>query len=146
MRLLGRMYEDGGFWLVEIPLLEAMTQGRTKEEALEMAKDLVESLANRPGFSATIHPGQGDVFEVGSTDIRGLVGLVLRRQRQRSGLTLAEAAARLGAKSRNAYARYEQGASVPTVEKLSQLIEAVSPEGDFVLHRSSATQTSRSST
>ena len=142
MRLFGRLYEDGAFWLAEIPLLDAMTQGRSRREALEMARDLVESLANRPGFSATIHGGQGDAFEVGSTDVRGMVGLVLRRQRQRSGLTLAEAAERLGSKSRNAYARYEQGASVPTVEKLSQLIAAVSPEGDFVLHRSVATESS----
>ena len=144
MRLFGRVYEDGAFWLVEIPLLEAMTQGRSKGEGLRMAKDLVESLANRPGFSATIYPSQGDTFEVGSTDVRGMVGLVLRRQRERSGMTLAEAADRLGAKSRNAYARYEQGASVPTVEKLSQLIEAVSPEGDFVLHRSGAPPTAHS--
>ena len=144
MRLFGRLYEDGAHWLVEIPLLDTMTQGRTRPEALEMAKDLVESLANRPGFLLTIHPGEGDEFEVGSPDVRGMVGLVLRRQRQRSGLTLAEAAARLGAKSHNAYARYEQGASVPTVEKLSQLIQAVSPEGDFVLHRSAPVPTSRS--
>ena len=144
MRLFGRVYEDDPFWLVEIPLLEAMTQGHSRDEALAMAKDLVESLANRPGFSATVHSGEGDVFEVGSTDVRGMVALVLRRQRERSGLTLAEAAERLGARSRNAYARYEQGVSVPTVEKLSQLIEAVSPEGDFVLHRSGAAPAFRS--
>ena len=144
MRLFGKVYEDGPFWLAEVPLLEAMTQGHSRAEALGMAKDLVESLANRPGFSATIYPSQGDTFEVGSTDVRGMVGLVLRRQRERSGMTLAEAADRLGVKSRNAYARYEQGASVPTVEKLSQLIEAVSPEGDFVLHRSSAPPTAHS--
>ena len=150
MRLFGRVYEDDAFWLVEIPLLEAMTQGHTRDEALTMAKDLVESLANCPGFSVTIHcgggggGGGGDVFEVGSTDVRGMVALLLRRQRERSGLTLAEAAERLGARSRNAYARYEQGVSVPTVEKLSQLIEAVSPEGDFVLHRSGAAPAFRS--
>ncbi len=50
MRLFGRMYEDGGFWVVEIPLLEAMTQGRSREEALEMAKDL-RGLPCRPSRS-----------------------------------------------------------------------------------------------
>jgi len=39
----------------------------------------------------------------------------------------------LGAKSRNAYARYEQGRSVPTVEKLDKLLQAVSGGRDFVL-------------
>lgn len=135
MRLFGNMYEDGKFWLVEIPLLDAMTQGHTKREALEMAGDLVETLANRPGFRAVVHPGAQGNFEVSSTDVRGMIGLVLRRQRERSGLSLAQAAERLGVKSRNAYARYERGTSVPTVEKFSKLIKAVS-EKDLVLHQS----------
>ena len=136
MRFSGRVYEDGGFWLAEVPVLDAMTQGRTREEALDMAGDLLESLANRPGFSVRVHPGKGDDFEVSSPDTRGLVSLLLRRQRERSGLSLAEAAERLGAKSRNAYARYERGTSAPTLDKLSELLRAVSPDRDFVLHRS----------
>ena len=136
MRFRGKVYEDGEFWLAEVPVLEAMTQGRSKEEALVMAGDLLESLANRAGFSVTVHPGADDEFEVSSPDTRGLVSLLLRRQRERSGLSLAEAAERLGAKSRNAYARYERGTSAPTLEKLSELLRAVSPDRDFVLHES----------
>ena len=136
MRFCGKIYEDGGFWLAEVPVLEAMTQGGTREEALDMAGDLLESLADRPGFSVRVHPGNGGDFEVSSPDTRGLVSLLLRRQRERSGLSLAEAAERLGAKSRNAYARYERGTSAPTVDKLSELLRAVSPDCDFVLHRS----------
>ena len=136
MRFCGKIYEDGGFWLAEVPVLEAMTQGGTREEALDMAGDLLESLANRPGFSVRVHPGNGDDFEVSSPDTGGLVSLLLRRQRERSGLSLAEAANRLGAKSRNAYARYERGTTAPTLDKLSELLRAVSPDCDFVLHRS----------
>lgn len=136
MRFLGKIYEDGEFWLAEVPVLDAMTQGHTREEALEMAEDLLMSLANRPGFSVEVHSGEGDTFEVSSPDTRGLVSLLLRRQRERSGLSLAEAADRLGARSRNAYARYERGASAPTLDKLSELLRAVSPDCDFVLHRS----------
>ena len=65
-----------------------------------------------------------------------MISLLLRRQREKSGLTLAEAAERMGAKSRNTYARYEQGTSVPTVEKLNQLLHAVSPGNDLVFHQS----------
>jgi len=36
-------------------------------------------------------------------------------------------ARRLGQKSPNAYARYEQGRSVPTVEKLNELMRAIDP-------------------
>lgn len=136
MRFWGTVYEDGDFWLAEVPVLDAMTQGRTREEALDMAGDLLETLANRPGFSVEVHPGTENDFEVSSEDTRGLVSLLLRRQRERSGLSLAEAADRLGAKSRNAYARYERGTSTPTLDKLSDLLRAVSPDGDFVLHRS----------
>ena len=136
MRFYGQVYKDGKFWLAEIPILEAMTQGHTRKEAFAMVEDLLETLANRPGFSVKVHPGKHGDFEVGSTDIRGMISLLLRRQRERSGLSLAEAAARLGAKSRNAYARYERGTSVPTLEKLNELLQAVAPDQDFVLHHS----------
>ena len=136
MRFSGKVYKDGRFWLAEVPILDAMTQGRTRKEALRMVADLLESLANRPDFSVRIHPGKQEDFEVSAPDTRGLVGLLLRRQRERSGLSLGEAAERLGAKSRNAYARYERGTSAPTLEKLNELLQAVSAGRDFVLHHS----------
>jgi predicted RNase H-like HicB family nuclease len=136
MRLHGRVYKDGKFWLAEVPLLDAMTQGRTRKDALAMVADLLETLENRPDFTVHIHPGKHEAFEVSAADTRGLMSLVLRRQRERSGLSLAEAAVRLGAKSRNAYARYERGASVPTLDKLTELLQAVAPGQDFVLQQS----------
>jgi predicted transcriptional regulator len=113
-----------------------MTQGRTRKEAFVMIADLLETLVDRPGFTVLVYPGEGDYFEVSASDMRPLVSLLLRRQRERSGLSLADAAARLGARSRNAYARYERGTSLPTVEKLDALLHAVSPDRDFVLHPS----------
>ena len=136
MRFYGKVYKDGNFWLAEVSILDAMTQGRTRKEAFAMVKDLLESLANRPRFSVKVHPGKHGDFEVSSPDTRGLISLLLRRQRERNGMSFAEAAERLGAKSRNAYARYERGTSVPTLEKLNELLHAVSPDQDFVLHQS----------
>src|SRR5262249_60176328 len=118
MRLYGRVYKDGKFWLAEVPMLDAMTQGRTRKEALAMVADLLETLANRPGFAVHVHLGKHEAFEVSAADTRGLLSLVLRRQRERSGLSLADAAARLGAKARNAYARYERGTPGPPAAKL----------------------------
>lgn len=138
MRFLGKVYKDGKFWLADVPILEAMTQGHTRKEAYSMVEDLLETLANRPGFSVKVHPGKHGAFEVSSTDTRGMVSLLLRRQRERSGLSLADAAERLGSKSRNAYARYERGTSIPTVEKLDELLQAVSPDQDFVLHKTNS--------
>ena len=136
MRFHGCVYKDGKFWLAEVPLLDAMTQGRTRKEALAMVADLLETLADRPGFSVQVYPGKHEEFEVSAVDTRGLMSLLLRRQRERSGLSLAEAAVRLGAKSRNAYARYERGTSMPTLDKLTKLLQAVAPDQDFVLQQS----------
>ena len=136
MRFCGKVYKDGKFWLAELPLLDAMTQGHTRKEAYAMVADLLESLANRPGFTVTVHPGKQGDFEVSSTDPRVLISLFLRRQRERSGLSLSEVAERLGARSRNAYARYEQGTSMPSIEKLAELYQAVAPGRDIVLHHS----------
>lgn len=136
MRLNGRVYKDGRLWLAEVPMLDAMTQGRTRKEALAMVADLLETLVNSPGFAVQVHPGRQGELEVSATEARRFVGLLLRRQRERNGLSLAEAAARLGARSSNAYARYERGTSVPTLDKLTQLLQAVAPGEDFVLQQS----------
>ncbi len=136
MRFYGKVFKDGNFWLAEVTLLDAMTQGHTRKEAFVMVKDLLETLVNRADFSVTVHPGKHGDFEVSSNDPRGLISLFLRRQRERSGLSLSEAAERLGAKSRNAYARYERGTSMPSLEKLAELYKAVAPGKDIVLHHS----------
>jgi DNA-binding XRE family transcriptional regulator len=136
MRFYGKVYRDGKFWLAEVTLLDAMTQGHTRKEAFVMVKDLLETLVNRPGFAVTVHPGKLSDFEVSANDPGGLISLFLRRQRERSGLSLYDAAERLGAKSRNAYARYERGTSMPSLEKLAKLYQAVAPGKDIVLHQS----------
>jgi len=132
MRFEGRIKKDGGFWLVEIPAFDAVTQGRTKREALAMAGDLIETMADTKGFQVKVYRGSKEIFEVGANRIDIFVALLLRRQRERHGLTLAEAAERLGQRSRNAYARYEQGRAMPTVEKLEQLLKAIAPDQEIV--------------
>jgi len=139
MRFSGKVYKDDKFWLVEVPMLDVMTQGRTRNEALAMVEDLLESLVARPGFSVTTRCKNEDL-EVSSSDPHALICLFLRRQRERSGLTLSEVAEKLGAKSRNAYARYEQGTSMPSLDKLTELYQAVAPGQDLVLHQSTLTQ------
>jgi hypothetical protein len=134
MRFPGRVKKEGRFWLVEIPAFDAVTQGRSKREAFVMAKDLVETMAGVGGFHAVVYPTGGETFEIGANRIGVLLALLLRRQRERQGLTLAQAAERLGQRSKNAYARYEQGKSMPTVEKLEQLLRAIAPDQKIVWH------------
>jgi DNA-binding XRE family transcriptional regulator len=98
--------------------------------------DLVETMADKKGFHVDVFPGVGGAFEIGSDDAAALVAVMLRRQREKHGLSLADVAHRLGSRSKNAYARYEQGRSVPTVEKLFELLAAVAPGEDFAFQES----------
>ena len=138
MRFQGRLFRDGKYWLAEVPLFDAMTQGRSRKDALVMIADWFETMVGRKGFSVQIRLVGREEFKVSSDDARMMISFLLQRQRQKSGLSLAQAAARLGAKSRNAYARYEQGASVPTVEKLDELLRAVAPDRGIVVRQSNA--------
>ena len=83
MRFQGQVYKDGKFWLAEIPMLDAMTQGYTKKEAYVMVKDLIETLVNRPEFSVEVHPVKQGTFEVSSSDTHVMISLMLRRQREK---------------------------------------------------------------
>lgn len=47
MRFSGRIYKDGEFWLAEIPVLDLMTQGKTKEDAYDMVADMLKSKSTR---------------------------------------------------------------------------------------------------
>lgn len=117
-------------------MLRVHTQGHTRKDAWSMVEDAIESLVNKPGFRATVYPADGGNFEVGASDEAALIAFMLRQERARSGLTLAQVAKKLGAKSINSYARYEQGRAVPTISKLSQLYAAVAKSGDFVISES----------
>jgi hypothetical protein len=133
MRLAGRVSTVGRFRAIEVPILGVASQGRTKKHAHRMIADAIESLVGKANFKVRVYPSAGKYFEIGASDEAALTAFLLRRARLRAGLTLAEVAKRLGAKSLNAYARYEQGRAVPTIVKLSKLLAAVAPARDFVL-------------
>jgi predicted RNase H-like HicB family nuclease len=133
MRFAGRVTKDGKYWSIEVPILDVITQGLSKKDAYFMIADAIEMLVDKEGFKVDVYPGKGEYFEIGSKDSATLGAFLLRQQRAKRRLTLEEVANRLGAKSNNAYARYEQGSSTPTIEKLSELLMALSPDNDFVL-------------
>jgi len=136
MRFSGRIYKDGKFWLAEIPILDLMTQGRTKKEAYGMVADILEAMVNKEGFKVNVFKGSDNNFEVGSLEPKRLISLLLQRKREISGLSLSQVANRLGTSSPNTYARYEQGRAIPTVEKLNDLLHAVCPKTDIVIGES----------
>lgn len=136
MRFVGRVFKVGRYWAIEVPILGVVTQGRSRKEAFEMVADAIEVLVNKKGFRVEVFPGHDEYFEVGSPNVAALTALLLRRQRVKRGLTLSDVTKRMGARSLNSYARYEQGRSVPSIKRLSQLLAAVSQGGEFVLTES----------
>jgi len=138
MRFAGRVFKAGRFWAIEVPILDVVSQGRTKKEAFEMIGDAIELLVGKRGFRVDVYPGSGQHFEVGSADQAALTALLLRRARQKSGLSLAQVAERLGSRSANTYARYERGRAMPSVRMLSRLFAAVSSRRDLVIIESQA--------
>src|SRR5262249_3355683 len=121
-------------WLVEVPSLDVMTQGYTKEEALMMIRDAILGLVHsyfgkdvEEGFDVTVNNYKKNVIGITTTDSRILLALSLRRQREQSGSTVREASKRLGSDSPNAYAQYEQGKTKIPLEKYELLLRAANP-------------------
>jgi predicted RNase H-like HicB family nuclease len=134
MELEGKVWKDGNFWLIEVPTLNLMTQGKTKKEALAMAQDAVfgllecyfESEVGRDLNVGVIDYRHG-VIGVESNNNKLLLALSLIRQREKSGSTIKEAAERLGSKSPNAYAQYERGLTNISIDKFEHLLNAANP-------------------
>ena len=133
MRFAGRIFRSGRHWAVEVPDLGVYTQGTSRASAHAMAAEALEIMVDRPDFKASVFPGKGGYFEIGGNDAGVLVALLLRQRRASSGLSLSEVARRLGVKSRNAYARYEQGRAIPTIQKLVELLAAIDPTREVVI-------------
>lgn len=134
MELEGKMWKSKQFWLVEIPALDAMTQGRTKKEAFEMAKDLIkEMLINYfpdeidDRFEINVIEYKRELIGITTNNNRLVLALSLRRQREKSGSTVREVTKRLGSKSPNAYAQYEKGKTRISLDQYERLLNAANP-------------------
>jgi len=134
--IAGRIWKDGSWWLAESEIADVMTQGKTRTDAAAMLADAVESLVERDGFKVTVRdaPSAGDGgVTLETNDPAALVALVLRRQRQAIGLSLSDVVTKLGQSSKTAYARYEQGDVMPSMEKFEELLRAVSPHAAVII-------------
>lgn len=65
--LSGKVYEDGGYWMIEFPSIDVMTQARARDEVCHMAADLLETLVNIPAYTAKVALLADDRLEVTSS-------------------------------------------------------------------------------
>src|SRR5690349_9138950 len=121
----GHIFKDGDYWLAEIPGLYLMTQGRTKKEAYKMAKSVVIDASGNSKLRLIMAKTSNGKFFILSDNLNTLIPLLLKKQRQKANLTVAQAAKRLGSNSPNAYGVYEYGKAKPTLVKLKELLTAV---------------------
>jgi DNA-binding XRE family transcriptional regulator len=111
----GRNRNEAGKHLVEADAMQALA-------------DAFEDVVNRDGFKVTVTALDGDAVSVDASDPALLLGVVLRYQREAHHLSLADVAKRIGASSRNTYARYEHGTSMPKLDTVQEILKAVAPE------------------
>lgn len=136
--LIGYVEKQGRWWVAECEIVGAFTQGRTKSEALENLAEVVELRVGKAGFAAKVtevSKVQRNRFTVliDPSEPAQLAAAVLKYQRARHQLSLAEVARSLGSASRNAYASYERGSREPTLGKLLELLGVVAPEMTVIL-------------
>lgn len=109
MVLQGRVWKEEKYWLVEIPLLDLMTQGDSKGDALFMISDAIKELSGSNFKSKIKDVDKEGYFYLQYENPDELLPFVLKRIRESEGISLREAAKRLNLSSHNSYARYENG-------------------------------------
>lgn len=134
MELEGKIWKDGKFWLVEVPAIEVMTQGKSQKEALQMIEDAIEGLMNcyfpneAKDFKITAKDYKKGIIGVSSSNNSLMLAFSLRRQRELSKSTVREVSERLGSNSPNAYAKYEKGGVRISLDQYERLLYAVNPK------------------
>jgi predicted RNase H-like HicB family nuclease len=133
MELEGKIWKSKEHWLVEVSCLNIMTQGKTRDDALFMIRDAImeyikyyfESEMN--GFELTVNDYKKSMIGIASNNNKLLLALSLRKQREKSGLTVREASERLSSKSPNSYAQYEKGRIRISLDQYEKLLLAANP-------------------
>lgn len=129
--LLGTITKRKGAWIASCEAIGAITQAETPASAIASLADAVEIIVDKKGFRAHVVDLKGSRGErevlIDSTEPAMLCAAVLRHQRNRNKLSLADVAERLG-KSRNVYSTYERGEREPSVRQFRELLAAVAPD------------------
>mgnify|MGYP001559136908 CR=1 FL=1 len=128
MILEAKIEKDGKFFIADFIAIDAATQGHSVPELLEMAEDLVRGFCDRPADISVSLKGKNKVVEVEVSPSSAIIPAILRRQREKSGLSSRDVTSILREKSPSSYSAYELGKRVPSAEKLDELLEAVSKQ------------------
>ena len=112
-------------------MLDVMTQGHTRTDALRMIADLIATMVDEEGFSVAVNSGASGVITIEASNAGPLAAVMHRRQREEHGPYQADAARRPGSRSAVPFARYEMGRPVPSIARFPATRDhfAASPSG-----------------
>lgn len=128
MILSGKLWKEGTHWLIECPALDALTQGFTKKEALEMMTDWVQTALDNPDYKIQISDTSKGAFQMKFDDPKPILGLMVDRAREAAGLTYEEVAKRVGLKSRSGIKTMASGKHDPQFSKIANVLSAIGYE------------------
>lgn len=132
MKLEGHIFKDGNVWISEIEMLDLMTFGTTKKDAANMMADAIQELIGDKKFKAQVDSQKDNFFTIKTNDDDKLISLILKRQRVKRNLSIADVVERLGFSSRNAYARYENTNTKISFSKFLELYRTITSD-DIIL-------------
>ena len=132
MIIHGEIEEKDGRYAALLEPLGIYAQGATRAAACAaLARTILELAADYGplrGFKVDVSDDGKSTAYVTSSDPARLIALLLRRQRELHGMSLADVAIAMGAKSRNGFAQYEQARFEPSISKLEEMLAAIAPE------------------
>ena len=134
-KLIKKTKQNEPDWLVSIEILNGHTQGYTRDESIKMATYLILDLMDVYFGEEKTKGVKIDVRDFGRSRIGLscskpdlLISLILIRQREAAGITVREAARRIGSSFQNSYSAYERGKRLPSIVKFDQLLHAINPD------------------
>lgn len=131
-----KIWKEGKFWLVESKVLDVMTQGFTRNEALEMAIDAVRSLLDMPKYEAELLKGETkEQFFLGFSDPKPILSLMMERARGAANLTYEALCKKVDVASKSTVKSFLAGKHDPGVAKLQKYADAMNCDIELVLKK-----------
>jgi len=126
MRIEGKVWKDGKFWVVALPVLEFSTQALKASDVEVMMVDAVRSAMEEPRLRVKFMKNDQDSWSLEFADAKDFVTFFLKQLRLQQGLSVEEVSRKLGYKSRASYFQYEAGRREPSIGQFETIVKAMS--------------------
>lgn len=130
-----RFDEPTKLYVIKLPVLDAHTQCEKKDEVFEYIHDYMDMIDPEIKFDLSWVKGSENEFVLVPLDVKKFIGLVLKRHRKDSHLSMNDLVSKQGFSSRNSIYTYENGTSEPSLSKLWGMLDAMGYSLDLTINR-----------